>query len=79
MEACPAKFLTSVSAGDVLQVRLAGGGGHGDARLRDPAAVLEDVREGKLTVAHARAGYGVVLVGDPLRVDRTATLDARKG
>ena len=49
-EACVAKFLTTVNDGDVLRVRLAGGGGHGDPFTREPAAVLEDVLEEKMTV-----------------------------
>src|SRR5207248_8009032 len=39
-EACRAKFLTTAGNGDVLKVRLAGGGGHGAALARDPEAVL---------------------------------------
>ncbi len=35
-EACPAKFLTTVDDGDILRVRLAGGGGHGDPFRREP-------------------------------------------
>lgn len=72
-EPCVAKFLTTVDDGDVLRVRLAGGGGHGDPRTRDSQAVLDDVREEKMTVAHAREAYGVVLAGTPLAVDAGAT------
>ena len=78
-EACRAKFLTTVFNGDLLKVRLAGGGGHGSARLRDPAAVLEDVREGKMSVEHALAAYGVVLAVNPLRVDAAGTAKQRTG
>jgi len=67
-EACKAKFLTTVNDGDMLKVRLAGGGGHGDPRERDPAAVLLDVLEEKMTVAHAREAYGVAIAGDPPRL-----------
>jgi len=77
-ERCPAKFLTIVNDGDVLRVRLAGGGGHGDPLERDPLAVLDDVREEKMTVAHARVCYGVVVTGDPAAVDRAATEDLRR-
>jgi N-methylhydantoinase B len=72
-EACPAKFLTTVNAGDLLQLRLAGGGGHGDPLARDPAAVLADVVEQKMSIAHAKDAYGVVVAGDPPRVDEAAT------
>lgn len=78
-EACLAKFLTTVDNGDVLRVRLAGGGGHGDPLLRDAAAVLDDVLEEKMTIGHARTAYGVVIAGSPLAVDeaQTAILRAR--
>jgi N-methylhydantoinase B len=70
-EACRAKFLTTVNAGDILKVRLAGGGGHGDPHARDPAAVLEDVLEEKLSPEQARELYGVVIAGDPPTVVET--------
>ncbi len=72
-EACPAKFLTSVNAGDLLKVRLSGGGGHGDPLSRDPAAVLDDVIEQKMSLEHARVAYGVVITGTPPAVDAAAT------
>jgi len=72
-EACPAKFLTQVNAGDVLIVKLSGGGGHGDPLERDPRAVLDDVIEEKITASHARTAYGVVVAGTPPRVDVEAT------
>ena len=78
-EACPAKFLTMVDDGDMLRVRLAGGGGHGDPFLREPAAVLHDVCEEKMTVEHARVAYGVVVAGTPLAVDDLATAQLRSG
>ena len=78
-EACRAKFLTTVNRGDVLRVRLAGGGGHGEASRRDVAAVLRDVIEEKMSVAHARDAYGVAVAGSPPEVDAagTAALRAR--
>lgn len=78
-EACPAKFLTTVHTGDVLKVRLAGGGGHGDPFLRESAAVLADVREEKVTIGHARERYGVVIHVDTLEVDEAATAALRSG
>lgn len=76
-EACPAKFLTTVRDGDVLQVRLAGGGGHGNPLDRDPAAVLADVLEEKMSVEHARDAYGVVITGTPPGIDSVATARRR--
>jgi N-methylhydantoinase B len=80
VERFPAKFLTRVAKGDLLRVRMAGGGGHGDPLARDPAAVLADLLEDKVTAAHAREAYGVVIGGDPPAVDvaATAALRARR-
>ena len=47
----------------------AGGGGYGDALTRDVEAVLRDVVEGFITVGRARAVYGVILTGDPAKVE----------
>ena len=58
--------------GAVFRMVSAGGGGYGDPRERDPAAVLEDVREEKLTRAAARDLYGVVITGEG-SVDAPAT------
>ena len=53
----------------------AGGGGFGDPFERDPAAVLEDVLDGKVSVAAARDRYGVVVSdgGGHRRRERPAT------
>ena len=53
----PAKFLTTVNNGDILKVRLSGGGGHGDPRLRDPKQIEDDLAEEKVTPAHAAETY----------------------
>lgn len=53
------------------------GGGYGDPRTREPAAVLEDVREGWETIQRARDVYAVCLTGsvedESLAVDVEAT------
>ena len=77
VERFPAKFLTRVDRGDVLRVRLAGGGGHGDPLERDPQAVLADVLEEKISPDHARSAYGVVITGDPPAIDAMATAALR--
>lgn len=53
----------------------AGGGGFGDPFERDPAAVLEDVLDGKVSVAAARERYGVAVVDGAL--DEAATGELR--
>ena len=60
-----------LAAGARLTVTTAGGGGYGDPLARDPAHVLADVREGKITVPHAAEVYGVVCAGD--RIDQVET------
>ena len=69
----PSKFLTPLVRDDVIEIRLASGGGYGPAFARDPERVLADVREEKVSVAQAAEAYGVVLTGHPLAVDREAT------
>ena len=77
LEEHPAKFLTTVNSGDLLKVRLAGGGGYGNASQRDAHAVLADVLDGKLTLEHARRAYGVVIDELALCIDHRATQTAR--
>jgi N-methylhydantoinase B len=48
----------TVNEGDVIRIRTGNGGGYGDPRERDPAAVAEDVRNGLITPARARDVYG---------------------
>ncbi|MBW3658012.1 MAG: hydantoinase B/oxoprolinase family protein [Actinobacteria bacterium] len=63
-----------VRAGEVIRIRTTGGGGWGDPLDRDVAAVVRDVRWGKVSVAAARDDYGVVLAGDDdPQVDGPAT------
>ncbi len=62
-------------AGDVFRHVSAGGGGFGDALARDPARVLADVLDQKVSPAAAQALYGVVIEGQ--RVDATATQQLR--
>jgi N-methylhydantoinase B len=66
---------TTLHAGDVYRHVMAGGGGYGPAKLRDPALVLNDVRLGRVTIPHARDAYGVAIVaqGDDFIVDAAAT------
>ena len=63
--------------GDVLRVETGGGGGYGPPFQRPAAAVLEDVLGGLVSVAAARAEYGVVIVGDAIDAEATAALRDR--
>jgi N-methylhydantoinase B len=50
---------TRVRPGDRVTLLTAGGGGHGDPRDRDPAAVRRDVADGYVSARAARETYGV--------------------
>jgi len=60
-EPLPGKITMTVPRDTVIVHEQAGGGGFGDPATRDPALVLEDVRDGKITPAFARRHHGVVL------------------
>ena len=57
-----------LAADDVFLIGTSGGGGLGSPLDRDPAAVARDVVEQRVSVAHARDAYGVV-------VDANGTID----
>ena len=72
----PAKCTITVRHGDVFRHILAGAGGWGDPFTRDPALVLRDVLEEKITADHARREYGVVIENGAVDVQATARLRA---
>ena len=64
--------------GDLFHHVMAGGGGYGDPLDRDPALVLQDVVEEKVSRAHAEEAYGVVIARGPQpSVDAAATAALR--
>ncbi|MFB6301673.1 MAG: hydantoinase B/oxoprolinase family protein [Haloferacaceae archaeon] len=65
------KSTTALAPDDVVSLRTPGGGGYGDPLDRDPERVRDDVRDGKVSAAAARAEYGVVM--EDGKVDRAAT------
>jgi N-methylhydantoinase B len=73
------KGLDILRKGDVVSLRLPGAGGYGDPLERDPDLLLEDVRDGKVTLESAREDYRVVIDPETLRIDETATKRLRKG
>jgi N-methylhydantoinase B len=75
--AMPGKFITNVSAGDVLRVEMPGAGGWGEPLEREPRSVLEDFREGRVSRGRAYEKYGVVLTEDGDEVDVEATAQRR--
>lgn len=65
--------------GESIHNLTGGGGGWGDPFERDPAAVVEDVRQGYVSVEGARRDYGVVVDPDTHALDEAATAEARAG
>lgn len=56
----PSRFgVVSLEPGDTFRIERPGGGGVGDPRRRERAAVREDVRQGRVTPAAAREIYGL--------------------
>jgi N-methylhydantoinase B len=68
------EIVRGIRRGTVVRQRAGGGGGYGDARERPIEHVLEDVRDGFVSVASAREDYGVAI--DPLTL--AADLDATR-
>ena len=59
---------------DIVVMRSSGGGGYGDPLERDPALVLDDLAEGRLSDEEARRVYGVVIDGPAVDAGATASL-----
>ena len=66
-----------LAAGDLVSLETPGGGGAGDPLARDPAQVLRDLAEGRVTAEAAERVYGVVVAGGTL--DAAATARRRGG
>jgi len=68
----PPKCTITVRHGDVFRHVLAGAGGWGDPFTRDPALVLRDVLEEKISADYADREYGVVIRDGAVQEDETA-------
>jgi N-methylhydantoinase B len=69
-----------VLKGQIVRVVTTGGGGWGDPLEREPALVLADVVEGRVSIERARDDHGVVLAGAgtaEVAVDEAATAERR--
>lgn len=71
------KGLDVLNSGDVVSLRLPGAGGYGDPLERDPELLLQDVRDGKVTLESARDDYRVVIDPDTWQIDEQATKKLR--
>ena len=66
------------SAGDMVRIHTAGGGGWGDPLEREVSLVEKDVRGGFVSVESARSEYGVAIDPDTLRADVPGSSALRK-
>lgn len=64
--------------GDRVHVRTPGGGGYGDPFQRAVEAVRHDVEMGQYTPKQAARLFGVVVTGNPLRLDEEETARLRQ-
>jgi N-methylhydantoinase B len=71
------KTTVQLQPGDVISYRTSGGGGFGDPAERDPALVLKDVCDGKVSAARARDVYRVKVAPGKTAVDAAATARLR--
>ena len=71
------KVTIELKPGDVVSYRTCGGGGYGPPEERDPELVLNDVREGKVSIGRARDIYGVVIDAETWTVDVVETSKLR--
>jgi N-methylhydantoinase B len=70
--------LTQLKPGDAVTIDAAGGGGHGNPLERDPEMVVEDVREGYVSLKKAREEFGVIVNPKSMEVDVKATKGLRE-
>ena len=75
--AVDAESFYDLNTGDVFSIHQSGGGGYGDPLDRDITSVREDVINGLVTAAQARANYGVVVDPESFDVDEQASANLR--
>ena len=71
-------LVAALKAGDAFRTRSGGGGGYGSPLARPPELVLEDVRQGYVSIAAAAELYGVVIDAETLEIDEEATNNRRR-
>lgn len=64
-------------AGTVVKIETTGGGGWGDPLEREVENVLQDMRDGRISLAAAYEDYGVVFTGEAEAIDKVASESRR--
>ena len=59
--------------GDLVRICTAGGGGWGDPLDRDPDKVLDDVKDGFISLNGAMESYGVIINPSSMLIDQSCT------
>lgn len=72
-------LVSDIPAGTVYHQVAGGGGGYGDPRERPAERVLEEVRNGVISLASARTDYGVAIDPETWTIDDRATAELRAG
>ncbi len=70
--------LTFAEPGDSVEFHSAGGGGYGSPFERDPEEVVQDVRNGYVSIEKAYEDYGVIMMPNSLEVNEVATTAYRE-
>jgi N-methylhydantoinase B len=68
----------AMATGEILANCSGGGGGWGNPYKRDPEKVLDDVRNGYVSVTGAKRDYGIVIDEETMTVDVAATARLRE-
>ena len=71
------KVTVQLNENDVVSYRTCGGGGYGPPEERDPANVLRDVKDGRVSVERAREEYRVAIDTQTWTVDSETTANLR--
>ena len=70
--------LTQMKPGDVIIIDAPGGGGYGNPFERDVETVVNDVKQGYVSIESAKNDYGVVIDPQTYEVDAEKTKNIRK-
>ena len=66
-------LIEDVPAGTILFQQAGGGGGYGDPYLRPAEKVLEEVRNGIVSVEKSKSDYGIAIDPDKYNIDYKKT------
>src|SRR5262249_39547293 len=72
------EIVRGIRRGSVVRQRAGGGGGYGNPRERPIELVVEDVRNGFVSLVKAREDYGVAIDSATLEADLEATRKLRE-